>query len=94
MAAPSKVTPMDVDVSREAVLWGLVFAVPPALGAGTHVALVEGSSLTLGVAFGTALGLVLFGLVVAVGSTGENAGGDADEGDRGGDADAGRSETP
>ncbi len=72
-----------MDVTREAVGWGLLFAVPPAIGAGAHVAMVRGSSWTVGGTFGLALGVGLFLLVVAIASTGENA-----------ESGAGESETP
>lgn len=51
-------------LSREAVGWGLLFGVPPGVAAAVFVAGVKGSSPGVGVAFGAALALALFALVV------------------------------
>lgn len=68
-----------MDVSREAVAWGLLFGLPPGIGAGMHVSMVEGSSTATGVAFGGAIALVLFLVIVGAATLGEGTGDDAPE---------------
>lgn len=57
-------------VTRSAVGYALLFAIPPGVGAGIFVSRLQEGSLALGVAFGLLLSGSIFALVVYAASTG------------------------
>jgi len=65
-------------VTRSAVGYALLFAVPPGVGAGVFTARLQGGSLALGVGFGLVLSLSIFLLVLYGAHTGTT---DIDRGD-------------
>ena len=57
-------------VTRSAVGYALLFAIPPGVGAGVFTARLQEGSLALGIAFGAALSCAIFLLVLYGASTG------------------------
>lgn len=59
-----------VRLTRSAVGYALLFALPPGVGAGVFVSRLESGSFGLGVAFGCFLSCVIFLVVLYAASTG------------------------
>lgn len=57
-------------VTRSAVGYALLFAIPPGVGAGVFTARLQGGSFALGLAFGAVLSCSIFLLVLYAASTG------------------------
>jgi hypothetical protein len=57
-------------MTRSAVGYALLFAIPPGIGAGVFVSRIQAGSLALGVAFGALLSIAIFVSIVYVASTG------------------------
>ena len=57
-------------MTRSAVGYALLFAIPPGVGAGVFVSRIQAGSLALGVAFGALLSIAIFVSIVYAASTG------------------------
>jgi hypothetical protein len=57
-------------MTRSAVGYALLFAIPPGIGAGVFVSRIQAGSLALGVAFGALLSIAIFVSIVYAASTG------------------------
>jgi len=57
-------------VTRSAIGYALLFAVPPGVGAGVFTARLQGGSLALGLVFGAVLSCAIFLFVLYAASTG------------------------